>query len=488
MIKSETRQCNHQKSGKFVWGAHVNKSGRNKYSHVKSQMPHRRGLVSVLAIFFIILFSVLAISISSVTNTNLMMADNHAKVAQAQAASESGLAYARCLLHNYIHETKPHTFQQSLSASEMTGLFTGLASYAALMLDGSAAIDNARVAGLTSFRENGLTGQQFSIPVIQMGASQESQFSLQFRQYTHDLESIEVKSTGGANTIQRRVQLNYSIVKGTPGLFDFALFAREDLLFNNGVTLDGFNFEADDPPLQAGTNGINSGSIDLRNSASILGDVVVGVGGDPDIAIQLSNGANITGETSVMQEEWEPPLVQVPHALSTRGSSGVLNNTTTINANGKYDSIDLGNRETVRIEGEVELYITGDINLGNAAAIEIAPNAKLTLFLGGNLVLSNGAELNNLTQEVENFMILGLDTCENVILKNSATTYASIYTPNADVDFRNSADAYGAVVSKSFRQHNSAGFHYDADLRESSPVGVSASISLLCDGNSFMEL
>ena len=468
--------------GESVW-----LSTGSKKCRLKSHASRRRGLSSILAIFFVSLFSVLAISFFSMANINLTMADNHNKMVQAQAASESGLAYAGFLIGSYINDEQPYTSEQALSQSELMDLFAIFSDYSSFLLDGSLAIDLNEVGELTDFCEEGITGQQFSIPVIHINQNQQSQFSLQFRQYTDTPEYIEVVSTGLANEIQRRARLNHNIIKDDPGLFDFALFARDNLTFHNGVSLNGFNFADGDDPLQVGTNGIDPGNITLKNSASIDGDVIVGAGGSPDEVIDLASGAEITGDSSAMQEEWEPPAVEVPTTLFNSTSLGSIEDPTTITSSGKYDSIDLGNSETIRIEGEVELYITGDIELGNSSSIEIAEGGKLTLFLGGDLELKNSADINNLTQDSTNLIIMGLDTCESIILKNSSNLYASIYAPDADVDFRNSADFYGAVVSQSFMQHNSADFHYDANLREVTPVGTTATISIMCDGNSYVE-
>ena len=482
MAMHESWHIEPQRRNESVW-----LSPGDKQSRAKSYSFHRRGFSSILAVIFVSLFSVLGISFFSMTNINLSMADNHCKMAQAQAAAESGLAYAGHLIGSYIHAEKPCTFDQTLSQSDMTDLFTEFSDHAAVLLDGSPAIAEGEVGGLIDFSEDGLTGLQFSVPVIRINQNQECRFCLQFRQYADTPESIEVTSTGMSNNIQRVIRLSHNIVKDDPSLFDFALFARDELTFHNAVTLDGFNFKVDDDPLQVGTNGTDFGDITLKNSATVEGDVIVGAGVSPEDVIQLDTGADITGDTYAMQEEWEPSMVQVPDTLNDSISLGTINNTTTITSSGKYDNINLGNSGTVRIEGNVELYIVGDIDLGNAAALEIAPGGKLTLFLGGNLELKNGADLNNLTQEAENLIILGLDTCESVILKNGSDTYASIFVPNAVVDFNNSAAFYGAVAAESFDQANDMDFHYDAALREVNPVGVSASISIVSDGNSYEE-
>ncbi|MCK5270708.1 MAG: pilus assembly PilX N-terminal domain-containing protein, partial [Sedimentisphaerales bacterium] len=96
----------------------------DKQSRAKSLSCHRRGFSSILAVIFVSLFSVLGISFFSMTNINLTMADNHYRTAQAQAAAESGLAYAGYLIGSYIREESPYTFDQTLSQSAMTVLFT----------------------------------------------------------------------------------------------------------------------------------------------------------------------------------------------------------------------------------------------------------------------------------------------------------------------------------------------------------------------------
>ncbi|MCK5271092.1 MAG: pilus assembly PilX N-terminal domain-containing protein, partial [Sedimentisphaerales bacterium] len=230
-------------TGSESW--HIEPQGRDesvclspgdKQSRVKRLSFHRRGFSSVLAVIFVALFSVLGISFFSMTNINLIMADNHYRTAQAQAVAESGLAYAGYLIGRYIHDERPYTFEQTLSQSEMAVLFADFSDHTAFLLDDSPAIAEGEVGSLTDFSEDGLTGIQFSVPVIRINQNQECRFCLQFRQYADAPESIEVTSTGISNNIQRAIRLSHNIVKDDPGLFDFALFARDDLTFHNAVT------------------------------------------------------------------------------------------------------------------------------------------------------------------------------------------------------------------------------------------------------------
>jgi cytoskeletal protein CcmA (bactofilin family) len=237
---------------------------------------------------------------------------------------------------------------------------------------------------------------------------------------------------------------------------------------NNSAEVDWYNYDADDANMKVGTNSTAVGSVRLASSAIIKGDVAVGVGGDPDTAIELQGSATIEGNSTALTEEVELPPITVPEAIDSMPSSGIINNDTTISNSGKYSSINLGNSETVIISGDVTLYITGGIILGNSAELQVEENSSLSLYLGGNFEGKNSSSVNNLTEDAKNLQIYGMDSCEDIRFKNSSDLFGTIYAPNADVIMDNSANVYGAVVSKSFDMKNSGIFMYDASLRDSS--------------------
>ena len=160
-------------------------------------------------------------------------------------------------------------------------------------------------------------------------------------------------------------------------------------------------------------------------------------------------------------------------------SSGTITESTTISSSAKYDGINLlgsdpNGSSIITIDGKVEIYVTGDIILGNNDEIRILPGSSLTIYLGGNLTIDNGGAINNETKDAKALKIYGLDTCTSIDFKNSADFYGAIYAPNADILLRNGAQVYGAMVGKSFTQDVSGNFHYDMSLREVDPseIGV----------------
>jgi len=279
---------------------------------------------------------------------------------------------------------------------------------------------------------------------------------------TGDLSSgYTVESTGIFNQAQRTVSCTLQL----QGSFEAAIFTEQYLYMKNGATVDWYNYDADNRDMQIGTNSTEPSSVVLKNTSIINGDIVVGMGGNPDDVI-VDNGATINGEIFTLTQIYELPPVTVPDSLESSPSLGTIRDNTTITSSAQYSSIRLPANKKITIEGDVTLYITGDITLGNSAELQITDNASLTLYLGGDFEGKNSSMVNNLNMDPHKLKIYGLDSCTSIGFKNSSDLYGAIYAPNADVVMFNSADVYGAITAKSFEQKNSGTFNYDASLRE----------------------
>jgi hypothetical protein len=289
---------------------------------------------------------------------------------------------------------------------------------------------------------------------------------------TGDLSSGHfAKSIGKYGREERTIYCTFPL----QGVFEYALFGDQYVQLKNGGTVIPYNYGTDDKYLQVGTNSTLAGSLDLKSGAIVDGDAVIGVSGDPDAVINDESGG-IKGNTFIMPKEHELPEVTVPQWLESMPSGGTINNNTTISSSGKYDKIDLGNSKVIKIKGQVNLYIVGDFVLDNAAELRLtdANDVSLTLFVGGNIEVKNGGVINNLTEDAKKLKIYGLNSCQNIILKNGSDFYGAMYTPNADIVMMNSGDMYGSVIAKSVDQRNSSTFHYDVSLRQVSieDIGV----------------
>ena len=272
--------------------------------------------------------------------------------------------------------------------------------------------------------------------------------------------SYTVTSTGTSGLSQRQVSCNLEL----KGPFEYAIFGREGAELRNSATIDWYNYDADDPPLKIGTNSIEEDAIILKNSATVNGDVVVGVGGDPDVVID--NLGTITGDSLVSTEEHDMPAITVPEWLDLLPAGGTIKNDTVITTSAKYSEIDLKNSKMLQIDGDVTLYITGDVTLGNSAEIQVLEDASLVLYMSGDLEAKNSSKINNLAKDAKKLQLYALDSCENMEFKNSSDFFGSIYAPNADVTIHNSVTVYGAVAANRIDLRNSGTLYYDASLRD----------------------
>jgi hypothetical protein len=269
-------------------------------------------------------------------------------------------------------------------------------------------------------------------------------------------------SVGNFHGTQRTVE---AVVNAASLTHRYAAFVLQNLTLDNSARVDWYNNEPGDDPLQVGTNATSSGAIKLHNASYINGDVIVGVGGDPGTVIQ-KNGGDYAGSAYAQSQNPEVPAVTVPADLTAGPDNGQINSTRTISTSGRYTTIDLGNAEKLTINGAVELYITGNVSLGNSAEIRINPGCSLVLYVAGNIVGNNTSKFNNLTDDASKLKLLGTNTCATVTLKNAGDLYGILYAPAAALTLDNGATVRGAITARTCELKNGAKLYYDASLRD----------------------
>ena len=295
------------------------------------------------------------------------------------------------------------------------------------------------------------------------------------------VKGYTIESTGQSGIMQRTVSTTLRL----EGLYEYALFADDSIEFKMGTSISGYNFPPDDDrPLQIGTNSTEPLAVSMKNDSTIVGDLVIGPDGVIDIVVDSKKEAEVLGDIYPMPVRWDMPEVVVPLSLLLAESKGSISGGEVITESGKYDQINLnGQGKTLKIDGDVVLYIVGDTTLGNSAVITIVdsvtnPDAGLELYLGGDLLVRNSCTINNESADPKNLSIFGTNTCQNIDFLNSGTFYGTIYAPDAEVELHNDVEIFGSVIAEAFLQHVKANFNYDASLRDSEidDTGVSFTV------------
>ncbi len=280
-----------------------------------------------------------------------------------------------------------------------------------------------------------------------------------------------VQSVGKADQAQRTV---YATL-GLRALFEHAILTKGSLVLKSGTVIDGYN--SGDPldtdfNVDIGTQSTEDSSVVLNSGVNVKGDVLVGLGGDPDTVIK-DLGAT-TGDQFGGTEKDPLPLISPPALLDTgldlTAKSEIV--TITPTENGQYGNITLASSVKAGIleidGGDVVLYITGNIDLGNSCEIVVKDNSSLTIYLDGDIVSGLGSSIGteNPSKDALTIQLYGTGEGEqNFDIKAKNEWTGVIYAPNANIDLYANGDIYGAIVGNSFEFKSGGNYYYDEALR-----------------------
>jgi hypothetical protein len=270
------------------------------------------------------------------------------------------------------------------------------------------------------------------------------------------------KSGRASHTVRVLVELR------SPFSEDFAVLTRNFLNMKNKSTISGYDsgdLSQTNVPVAVGTLSKKDGSINIKNAAVIEGDVYVGPDSDPDKVISMKNRSSITGEIFVMPTPKNLPVVTAPDFIGSKGKISGKNITLTTADSGKYTQINISNKGKLLIDGDLVLYVTGDVSLDNSAELNVKNGSTLKLYFDSDIDLKNGAEIANDSKIPSSVQLFGTGVNQTINLKNSSDLYGVIYAPDADMVVHNKTDIYGSFIVDNFELKNSGDVYYDRALK-----------------------
>lgn len=266
------------------------------------------------------------------------------------------------------------------------------------------------------------------------------------------------------------------------GCGDTGVLVRDQLTLKANTIVagaDSRNGPQEDPSVlvEIGTSSIGDQDVILNNGVIVKGNVVVGVDGVVDTVITDHTTNGVWGLKYPLPEEPEfPPII--PPLLPDRPSINIKAETLTKGPadSGRYSSIRLKNGPAPTIleiaGGDVIIYVTGDIQMGEGCEIIIKDGATLNLYVDGNIDAGNSDGFNNEGTPPDlklwgNWR--GLDVTQDWKLKAKSEYFGQIYAPSADLRVNNSGDLFGAFTANSFLIMNDGNLYYDGALRDVDP-------------------
>lgn len=130
----------------------------------------------------------------------------------------------------------------------------------------------------------------------------------------------------------------------------------------------------------------------------------------------------------------------------------------------ELSGMDLKNKDSVTIKGDVTMIIDGDMTVKGELVLE--PGATLELYVSGDMDIGGTGVVN--TGRPPDLLIFNTGTGTEVKLHGNGFLSAAVYAPNSTVSLRGGGgdgEMYGAVVGDSVTfSGNNYEFHYDEDL------------------------
>jgi len=180
----------------------------------------QRGLVLIICLIFLCIFSALAVSMASMCDNNVQVADNHHKADGARACAESGLDVIKFWLHRI---SIPGTTPPNQRLNQITNsLGVVLATYGVANIVPSC---NGSVITIPSITLNSASGQNFSATITQPASN----------------DRVQVTVTGMYGSATKEIRAAYLYTNGAHTVFDFGLATKGPLSMTGNVELEGVN-------------------------------------------------------------------------------------------------------------------------------------------------------------------------------------------------------------------------------------------------------
>jgi hypothetical protein len=249
----------------------------------KSVYPKRKGAILIISMIFVLIFSVLAVSMASMSGMNVQLASNQHKVGYALGSASSGLEVQRYWLSRVIF---PSTISPANYLSTIIGFVQNDLAY-------------NNISNITLNSDG-------SISPVTLDSNAGQTFSAQLFMDTLNPNILQVRTTGGNAPVTRKIQVGFDIGPYEHPIFHYGLATKGPLNYTGNPVTTGVsdNWEADiyiesSGSLAALTVGGNTnfdGDIQIGNAAATVdfqGDVqIAGETGQDAIDNHVTIGAD----------------------------------------------------------------------------------------------------------------------------------------------------------------------------------------------------
>ena len=232
-----------------------------------------RGAALILSMIFILIFSALAVSIASLADTNVQIADNQHKANCARACAESGLEIVRCWSNPV---SIPGTTAPELRFSQIASSFQ---------------IASNEISNILPE----CTSSTITIPVVTLDSVNSQSFyaSMAPKPTVSDPNALQVDVTGVYSLVAKTISVNYKFGSRAHNVFDYGVASKGPLSLAGNIELGGVNVSVESDVYIVSEN--SNLALEIIGNSQIAGDVHIW---NPLATVDLQGGqASIGGET-----------------------------------------------------------------------------------------------------------------------------------------------------------------------------------------------
>lgn len=204
----------------------------------KSQKLNRRGAVLILCMIFVLIFSALAVSMATMSSTNVQLASNQHKINSALSAAQSGIECGKYIISTI---SLGDTGLNYITLAQANQVWTDLCQHIQ-----TTALDGQTVPSANTFTDGIGSGDEIITPSINFG-SNNGDFVLRFYRYNSDPYTIKVQSRGTDDQATRNITMDMEITKDR-AVLEYAIAGRGRMWLTGNTTIHGNLYSAWDVP------------------------------------------------------------------------------------------------------------------------------------------------------------------------------------------------------------------------------------------------
>ena len=387
---------------------------------------NRRGVVLIISLIFVLIFSALAVSMATLSGTNVQLASNQQKVNSALLAAQSGLQVMQYWLTRVTipNSTVPSNYLSTIVNTLQNDLAANSISNISLNYDGST----------------------ITVPPVLLASTGDMKFEAAIRQLNDDTLEMDVTGTNGQ--ITRTIRVNYNIEPDINPIFDFGIATKGPLNMQGSPSVDGLNQSIEaDVYIESANDDV---ALSMKGKSTISGDVSIF---NPNASPSVSNSSSIGGETG--QDAIENHVTtNVPYTNFPVPDPGAFENYVENIFDPSTDTTTNLTLENIKIPADTNPHFSGHVILKGIVFIESPNIVEFTgnadiigIIIGdGDLNFPSDENQLNFRGNVDSHSVSELDATFGDIRQETGTF---LLAPGFSASFGGSFETLNGVIAAS---------------------------------------